>query len=275
MQAILAIGTSAGGARPKALIAYNEATGQVRSGQLDTDLGFGHWLLKFDGVAASGDHGLTDPQGWGVIEYAYSRLAAAAGVTMSDCRLLAENGRHHFMTRRFDRPEGGGKRHVQTLGALEHVSYNEPGTYSYEQALLLARRLGLGTPIVEQLFRRMVFNIVARNQDDHVKNIAFLMDRDGTWSLAPAYDLTYAKDPGNRWLNSHQMTLAGKRDNFTAADLRAAAKLAGLPRGRDRVIFDEVAGAVAEWPRIAQDEGIERDRVAAVAAAHRLTLPAG
>jgi serine/threonine-protein kinase HipA len=273
MKAILAIGTSAGGARPKALIAYNEATGQVRSGQLDAGPGFGHWLLKFDGVAASGDHGLTDPQGWGVIEYAYSRLAAAAGVTMSDCHLLAENGRHHFMTRRFDRPEGRGKLHVQTLGALEHVSYNEPGTYSYEQALLLARRLGLSTPIVEQLFRRMVFNIVARNQDDHVKNIAFLMDRDGTWSLAPAYDLTYANDPGNRWLNSHQMTLAGQRDNFTAADLRAAAKLAGLPRGRDRVIFDEVAGAVAEWPRIAQDEGIERDRAAAIAAAHRLTLP--
>ena len=275
MKAILAIGTSAGGARPKALIAYNEATGQVRSGQLDTGPGFGHWLLKFDGVAASGDHGLTDPQGWGLIEYAYSRLAAAAEVTMSDCRLLAENGRHHFMTRRFDRPEAGGKLHVQTLGALEHVSYNEPGTYSYEQALLLARRLGLGTPVVEQLFRRMVFNIVARNQDDHVKNIAFLMDRDGTWSLAPAYDLTYANDPGNRWLNSHQMTLAGRRDGFTAADLRAAAKLAGLPRGRDRTIFGEVAAAVAEWPRIAQEEGIDPDRVAVIAAGHRLTLPAG
>ena len=131
---------------------------------------------------------------------------------MTECRLLEENGRRHFMTRRFDRPDDGGKLHMQTVGALEHVSYNEPGTYSYEQVLLLIRRLGLGTPVVEQQFRRMVFNVVARNQDDHVKNIAFLMDRQGAWSLAPAYDVIWAWKPGNPWLDSHQMSINGKRD---------------------------------------------------------------
>ena len=150
---------------------------------------------------------------------------------MTECRLLEENGRRHFMTRRFDRPDNGGKLHMQTVGALEHVSYNEPGTYSYEQALLLIRRLGLGTPVVEQQFRRMVFNVVARNQDDHVKNIAFLMDRQGAWSLAPAYDVIWAWKPGNLWLDSHQMSINGKRNGFTVADLRAVAARGG-PQAR-------------------------------------------
>ena len=185
MKAILAVGSSAGGARPKAFIAYNEATGQVRSGQVEAGAGFRQWLLKFDGVSRAGDHGLTDPEGWGAVEYAYSKMARAAGIEMTECRLLEEHGRRHFMTRRFDRPDDGGKLHMQTVGALEQVSYNEPGTYSYEQLMLLVRRLGLGTPAVEQQFRRMVFNVVARNQDDHVKNVAFLMDREGAWSLAP------------------------------------------------------------------------------------------
>jgi serine/threonine-protein kinase HipA len=275
MRAILSLGTSAGGARPKAIIAYDEATGQVRSGQLAAAPGFTHWLLKFDGVAGAGDHGLADPQGWGVIEYVYAQLARDAGVEMTECRLLEEHGRRHFMTRRFDRPEGGPKLHVQTVGALEHASYNEPGTYSYERAILLARRLGLATPAVEQLFRRMVFNVVARNQDDHVKNIAYMMGPDGRWALAPAYDLTYANVPGNRWLNRHQMTLAGKRDGFTMADLAAVATVGGLARGRYRRIFGEVAEAVATWGRRAASEGIDPDRAAAIARAHRLTLPAG
>src|ERR1039458_7820371 len=221
MKAILAIGSSAGGARPKAFIAYNDATGLLRSGQVEAGEGFRHWLLKFDGVSHAGDHGLTDPKGWGAVEYAYSKMARAAGIEMTECRLLEENGRRHFMTRRFDRPEAGGKLHMQTVGALEHASYNEPGAYSYEQALLLIRRLGLGTPVAEQQFRRMVFNVVARNQDDHVKNIAFLMDRAGAWSLAPAYDMIWAWKPGNPWLDSHQMSINGKRDRFTVADLRA------------------------------------------------------
>jgi serine/threonine-protein kinase HipA len=270
MKAILAVGSSAGGARPKAFIAYNDATGQVRSGQVDVAAGFRHWLLKFDGVSSSGDHGLTDPQGWGAVEYAYSQMAQVAGVEMSECRLLEEHGRRHFMTRRFDRPDGGGKLHMQTVGALEHVSYNEPGAYSYEQVLLLIRRMGLGTPVVEQQYRRMVFNVVARNQDDHVKNIAFLMDRQGAWSLAPAYDVIWAWKPGNVWLDSHQMSINGKRDRFTVADLRAVAEVAGLKRGRAEAILAEVGEAVAGWAEIAHRVGVEERMAGEIARSHRL-----
>jgi serine/threonine-protein kinase HipA len=273
MKAILAVGSSAGGARPKAFIAYNDATGQVRSGQVDPGDGFRHWLLKFDGVSRAGDHGLTDPHGWGAVEYAYSKLARAAGIEMTECRLLEENGRRHFMTRRFDRPDAGGKLHVQTVGALEHVSYNEPGSYSYEQVLLLIRRLGLGTPVVEQQFRRMVFNVVARNQDDHVKNIAFLMDRDGAWMLAPAYDVIWAWKPGNLWLDSHQMSINGKRDGFTVADLRAVAAIAGLKRGRADAILAEVAAVVASWSEVADDVGVDEQMAEQIARSHRLELP--
>ena len=275
MKAILAVGSSAGGARPKAFIAYNDATGQVRSGQLLLGEGFRHWLLKFDGVSRAGDHGLTDPQGWGAIEYAYANMARVAGIEMSECRLLEENGRRHFMTRRFDRPDAGGKLHMQTVGALEHASYNEPGTYSYEQALLLIRRLGLGTPDVEQQFRRMVFNVVARNQDDHVKNIAFLMDRTGAWSLAPAYDVVWAWQPGNLWLDSHQMSINGKRDGFTVADLRAVADVGGLKRGGAESILAEVVAAVAGWSEIAEPLGIDESMVERIADSHRLRLPSG
>lgn len=273
MKAILAVGSSAGGARPKAFIAYNEVSGQVRSGQLDAGESFRQWVLKFDGVRQAGDHGLTDPQGWGAVEYAYSKLARAAGIEMTDCRLLQEHGRRHFMTRRFDRPDGGGKLHMQTVGALEHISYNEPGSYSYEQLMLLIRRLGLGTPVVQQQFRRMVFNLVARNQDDHVKNTAFLMDRDGGWRLAPAYDLTWAWSPGNRWLDTHQMTINGKRDGFTVADLRAVSEVAGLPRGRAERILAEVTEVVSGWPAVAEEVGVETQLAQRIADSHRLALP--
>jgi serine/threonine-protein kinase HipA len=274
MKAILAVGSSAGGARAKAFIAYNETTGQVRSGQVQVGEGFRHWLLKFDGVSSSGDHGLTDPQGWGAMEYAYWRMATAAGIEMTECRLLEEHGRRHFMTRRFDRPEDGGKLHMQTVGALDHVSYNEPGTYSYEQVLLLIRRLGLGTPVAEQEFRRMVFNVVARNQDDHVKNTAFLMDRDGAWSLAPAYDMVWAWRPGNPWLDSHQMSINGRRDGFTVADLRAVAAVAGLRRGRAEAILTEVSDVVASWPLIAAEVGVAEQMAVQIGRSHRLRLPA-
>jgi serine/threonine-protein kinase HipA len=275
MKAILAIGSSAGGARPKAFIAYNDATGQVRSGQVAVGEGFRHWLLKFDGVSHAGDHGLADPEGWGAVEYAYSRMARTAGIEMTECRLLEEHGRRHFMTRRFDRPDGGGKLHMQTVGALEHVSYNEPGTYSYEQVLLLIRRLGLGTPVVEQQFRRMVFNVVARNQDDHVKNIAFLMDREGAWSLAPAYDVIWAWRPGNLWLDSHQMSINGKRDGFTVADLRAVATVAGLTRGRAEAILADVVAVVARWSDVAEEVGVGERMAEQIARSHRLQLPPG
>ncbi len=275
MKAILAVGSSAGGARPKAFIAYNDATGQVRSGQVQVGVGYRQWILKFDGVSRAGDHGLTDPEGWGAVEYGYSKMATAAGIEMMECRLLEENGRRHFMTRRFDRPEDGEKLHMQTVGALEQVSYNEPGTYSYEQLLQLIRRLGLGTPAVEQQFRRMVFNVVARNQDDHVKNVAFLMGPEGAWLLAPAYDVIWAWKPGNPWLDSHQMSINGKRSGFTVADLREVAGVAGLKRGRAQVILAEVTAAVAGWTAIAEQLGVDEKMAEQIARSHRLTVPTG
>jgi serine/threonine-protein kinase HipA len=272
---ILSVGASAGGARAKAVIAWNRGTNEVRSGQLD-DLspGFEHWLLKFDGVAGNRDKDvLADPQGYGAIEYAYSLMARDAGIVMSDCRLLEENGRRHFMTRRFDRGTDGAKRHMQSLGALAHFDFNQPGAYSYEQAFLASRRLGLSTPVLEQLFRRMIFNVVARNQDDHVKNIAFLMDRAGVWELAPAYDITYAYRPSSAWTDKHQMTLNGKRDGFTLADFRAAAQTASLPRSAAARIVREVAEVVSEWELYAGRAQVDGEHIRRIAPSLRLSFP--
>lgn len=237
---ILQVGTSAGGARAKAVIAWNPETNEVRSGQVEAGDGFGYWLLKFDGVSNNKDRGLADPQGYGAVEFAYSEMAKAAGISMTDCRLLPEGGRRHFMTRRFDRTEAGGKLHMQSLAALAHYDYCSPDSYTYEQAFQVMRRLGLPMDQMEELFRRMTFNVVARNQDDHVKNIAFLMDREGVWSLAPAYDVTWAMDPTNKWLRQHQMSVNGRRDDFTRADLEACAATASINAARARAIIDEV-----------------------------------
>lgn len=269
---ILRVGTSAGGARAKAVIAWNPETGVVRSGQVRAGDGFEQWLLKFDGVDGSGDKGLTDPLGWGAIEYSYALMARAAGIEMSPCRLLEENGRRHFMTRRFDRTADGGKLHMQSLGALGHHDYNLAGAHSYEQALLAIRRLGLGMAAIEEQFRRMAFNLLARNQDDHVKNIAFLMDRSGAWRLSPAYDVTYAWEPGHRWVGSHQMTVNGKRDAFARADLQAVADGAAMARGRWAEIVAEAAAAVARWPEFAAEARVPEDAVARIARGHRLDL---
>jgi len=220
----------------------------VRSGQIPAGAGFEYWLLKFDGVAGNKDKELEDPRSYGAIEYAYSLMAKAAGVTMSECRLLSEHGRRHFMTRRFDRLEGGGKLHMQSLCALAHFDFNSPGAYAYEQALLIMRQLGLPAGAVEEQFRRMAFNIIARNQDDHVKNIAFLMDKAGNWSLSPAFDMSYSYNPTGIWTARHQMTMNGKRDEFTLADFRACARSASMKRGRAGSIVDEVRAAVMKWP---------------------------
>ncbi|WP_221029313.1 type II toxin-antitoxin system HipA family toxin [Actomonas aquatica] len=267
---ILRVGTSAGGARAKAVIAWNPTTQEVRSGQVDAGAGFEYWLLKFDGVSANRDKELDDPQGYGAIEYAYHLMARAAGITMSDCRLLEENGRRHFMTRRFDRTASGDKLHMQSLGGLAHLDFNAAGASSYEQALQVIRQLGLPMAAVEEQFRRMVFNVVARNQDDHVKNIAFLMDRRGRWSLAPAYDVMYAYNPGGPWTATHQMTVNGKRDGFTVADFEACAKVGLMQRGRTRAILQEVVTAVRRWPEFGEQAGVSETWIRQVAAAHRL-----
>jgi serine/threonine-protein kinase HipA len=256
---ILRVGTSAGGARAKAVITWNPATNEVRSGQVKADPGFEHWLLKFDGVAGNRDKELEDPKGYGVIEHAYYRMATDAGIAMNECRLLEENGRRHFMTRRFDRRPDGEKIHMQSLGALAHFDYNLAGAYAYEQALLVIRQMGLPMSAVEEQFRRMVFNIVARNQDDHVKNIAFLMDKAGNWSLAPAFDMTYSFQPTGMWTSTHQMALNGKRDDFTLEDFRAAAETASLKRGRAEAIVEEVRRAVSRWPEYSDEAGVSAD----------------
>lgn len=264
LQDILRVGTSAGGARAKAVIAWNPATNEVRSGQVPAGEGFEYWVLKFDGVRGNRDKELEDPQGYGVIEYAYAHMARDAGIEMSECRLFEENGRRHFMTRRFDRLPDGQKLHMQSLGALAHFDYNLAGAYGYEQALQVIRELGLPMHATEQQFRRMVFNIVARNQDDHVKNIAFLMDKTGAWSLAPAFDVTYSYNPAGLWTSTHQMTLNGKRDDFTLEDFKACARTASMKRGRAETIVREVQDAVVRWRDYADAAGVDpamRDRI--------------
>jgi serine/threonine-protein kinase HipA len=274
LKEILRVGTSAGGARPKALIALNPETNEVRSGQLDVDPGFEHWILKFDGIEDS-TRDLGASRGYGAIEWAYSEMARSAGIEMTECRLLPENGRHHFMTRRYDRTASGDKLHMQSLAALAHLDFRQPGANSYEQALLVIRRLVLPREDVEQQFLRMVFNVVARNQDDHVKNIAFLMDRDGRWSLSPAFDLVYAYNPAGRWTTQHQMSINGKRDEFTVEDLRQVAELASIKRGKVEETLARVTEAVRNWPEVAAGAGIEDNRAARIGHTHRLKLPRG
>jgi serine/threonine-protein kinase HipA len=253
---ILRVGTSAGGARAKAVIAWNPSTNEVRSGQIAAGEGFEYWLLKFDGVSGNRDKELDDPQGFGVIEYAYSRMARDCGIDISECRLFEEQGRRHFMTRRFDRLAGSEKLHMQSLGGLAHFDFNQAGAYGYEQALLVIRQLGLPMSSIEQQFRRMAFNILARNQDDHVKNIAFLMDKAGHWSLSPAFDLTYSFNPAGNWTASHQMTMNGKRDGFTLDDFKACARAAAMKRGRAEAIVEEVRRTVSRWPDYADEAGV-------------------
>jgi serine/threonine-protein kinase HipA len=263
---ILRVGTSAGGARAKAVIAWNPQTGEVRSGQVKAGSGFEYWLMKFDGVSGNKDKEQEDPKGYGAIEYAYYRMAVDAGITMSPSRLFEENGRRHFMTKRFDRLDGGDKLHMQSLCGMAHYDFNQAGAYGYEQALQIIRRLGLPMAAIEEQFRRMVFNIVARNQDDHVKNIAFLMDRTGKWSLSPAFDMTYSYQPNGQWTALHQMTLNGKRDGFTLDDFRACAQNASMKRGRAETIVAEVQGVVARWLDYADEARVnpaQRDKIQA------------
>jgi serine/threonine-protein kinase HipA len=207
------------------------------------------------------------PQDFGRLEYTYSLMATASGLQMSECRLYEEGPRAHFMTRRFDRSAEGEKIHAQTLCALAHYDYNQPAAYSYEQAFQVMRNLRLPYTAAEQFYRRMVFNVVARNQDDHTKNISFLINAAGQWQLAPAYDVAYAYQPGNRWTNQHQMALNGKRDNFTRADLKAVARQMNIRRADE--LIDEVLTHVAQWPEFAASAGMTEERTTVIGNAHR------
>lgn len=262
---IIRVGTSAGGIRPKAVIALNDKTKEVRSGQVDAPDGFDYWVLKFDGIK---DDSLGDPAGYGRIEYAYYKMAMSSGIKMTECRLLEENGRAHFMTRRFDRTKDKGKLHMQSLCAVAHFDFNDPGAYSYEQAFQIMRELKLPHSDAEQQFQRMVFNVVARNQDDHTKNITFLMDKSGQWHLSPAYDVIYSYNPSGDYTSKHQMSINGKRDDFFKDDLILLGKEINI-KSIDRII-DDIVEVVSNWPKLAKDAGVEASRIKSIGKTHRL-----
>ncbi len=269
LQDILCVGTSAGGARAKAIIAWNQKTNEVRSGQVKAGKGFSYWLLKFDGVSGNRDKELEDPTGYGLIEHAYSHMAKKAGIDMEESRLLKEDGRSHFMTRRFDRTDTGQKIHMQSFCAMEHFDFKKAGAHSYEQVLRTIRKLGMPMLMIEEQFRRMAFNIIGRNQDDHVKNIAFLMDRSGNWSLSPAFDMTYSYNPQGDWTSRHQMSLNGKRDDFTIEDFKACARNVSMQRGRAEEIVRQVQEAVLQWNHFADESNVPSEVADGIGKAHR------
>lgn len=263
LEQILQIGTSAGGARAKAIINWNEQRNIILPGHMQPQDGFDGWLIKFDGVSENRDKELADPLGYGRIEYAYYLLAVKAGIEMMESRLLEEGGRAHFMTKRFDRV-GGDKLHMTSLCGLGHFDFNDPAATSYEQAFVLARQLQVPREHVAQLFKRMVFNVVFRNQDDHTKNIAFLMDRSGAWQLSPAFDVAYSYNPNGLWTSKHQMSINGKRDDFIVSDFLSAAEQTGLPKQRIRKCIDEVLTVLPLWANCAQAAGVSGEMIEAI-----------
>lgn len=259
MMSLLSVGMSAGGARPKAVLAFNEDFTQVRSGQTNVPSGFTHYLMKFDGVSEHNKNQETfgDPLGYGAMEFVYHLMANKCGVDMMPCRLLHEGNRRHFITQRFDRIKNS-KVHVQTLNGLAHIDYKKPGSFSYAELFGIARQLKLSAVDAEQLFKRMTFNIIARNHDDHSKNFAFMLKQDrlkkDKWSLAPAYDLAYSYKPGSKWVNSHWMSLNGKRDNFTRSDFYSLEKLSPIFNKRKiDDIIDSTIEHVSTWRQLAEE----------------------
>ncbi len=248
---IIQVGTSAGGARAKAAIAWNPVTDEIRPGQFDVEPGFEHWLLKFDGMGA--DRELGGTQDYGRIEYAYYLMATAAGIAMSPCRLLEENGRAHFMTRRFDR-QGNRKHHLHSLCAMAHLDYKQKASHDYNQLLQTVVRLGLDYAALEEAFRRMAFNVMAANCDDHTKNISFLLREGERWELAPAYDVTYAFNPAGEWTWQHLMAVNGKFSGISQSDLLAMADRFGV--GTAPKVVQQVRDAVAAWPDFAMQAGV-------------------
>ena len=268
LSAILQVGTSAGGARPKAVIGINASRTQIRSGQVDLPAGFEHYILKFDGVVehSRGHETFGDAQGFGRMEYAYYLMARDAGINISHSELLLDGNRAHFMTRRFDRV-GNKKIHYQSLCAMDHADYNLPGHYSYEQLFSLLRSLRFSKRQALELYRRMVFNIVARNHDDHSKNFAFILNDQQQWALAPAFDIVYSYKPGSKWVNSHQLSLNGKRDDFVREDLMMPAEKFRKEAG---TIIEEVVEVVSQWPSYAAQAGVSAEFTEEIQRRHRL-----
>ena len=253
MREILKIGTSAGGARPKAVIAYNEKNGEIRSGQTRVPEGFEHWLIKLDGVS---DIQLGSSHGYGRVEYAYYLMATDCGIEMTSCKLLEENGRAHFMTKRFDREGNYTKHHTQTFCAIKHYDYNRITSYSYEQLFQTMRELKLTYAEAEQMFRRMVFNVVARNCDDHTKNFSFILKQGGRWELAPAYDICHAYRPGSEWVSQHALSIGGRNKHITRKHLVAIGQSIGCKKAEE--IVDEINEKVCQWNNYATEAGVAK-----------------
>jgi len=254
MKALIKIGTSAGGARPKAVVAYNKKTKEVRSGQTRAPKGFEHWLIKLDGVSGAQ---FGDSQGWGRVEYAYYLMAKECGIDMSECELLEENNRAHFMTKRFDRQENNIRHHIQTLCAIQHYDYNNIYGYSYEQVFQTMRLLRLKYPEAEQMFRRMVFNVLATNCDDHTKNFSFRLKQDGNWRLSPAYDVCYSYDPENVWVNQQTLSINGKHRNIGKEDLMTVAKANNIKKGEK--IIKDINTVVKNWKYFASRAKVKNE----------------
>lgn len=253
---ILRLGTSAGGQRAKAIIAYNKDTGEVRSGQVPVPEGFDYYLIKLDGVSA--EAGFKETENFGRLEYSFSLLAKECGIEMTDCSLIEENGRAHFLTKRFDRANGE-KIHMQTLCGIAHYDFRLRRAYSYEQAFNVMRRLRLPYSQAEEMFLRMVFNVVIRNQDDHTKNISFLMDKTGKWTLSPAYDIGFAYNPKGSWTDTHQMSINGKFDDITRQDLLVCAASNNIKNAAE--IIDKVCETTAKWPEMAKNCGVPQKMI--------------
>lgn len=257
---LIKTGTSAGGARAKALIAWNESTGDIRSGQINAGDGYSYWLLKFGTVSNNKDKDVdADDKEYQKIEYAYSLMTKDAGIDMSECRLIKSTEGLHFATKRFDRDSVTGKKiHMQSLGAIAHFDFNDPGAHSYEETAVIMRKIGLKQDAIEQLFKRIVFNEVSKNYDDHVKNISFLMDRKGIWTLSPAYDMTFSYNPQSIWTSKHQMRINGKRDHLTLNDLIECGKSLDIKEAQIHKILEHIIAVVREWPQYAKYVGLSQ-----------------
>lgn len=266
MAQLIQVGTSAGGARAKAVLAINPQTKEIRSGQLELPQNFEHWIIKFDGVNQTN---LKDPQGYGRIEYAYHKMAEDCGIQMMPCELWEENGRAHFLTKRFDRANGE-KLHIQSLCAIAHFDYNNPNTYSYEQAFQTMRRMRMPFSDAEEQFKRMVFNVLSRNCDDHTKNISFVMDQQGKWGLSPAYDMTFAYNPSGQWTRRHQMAVNGKREKIDMNDLLEIAGSINLKKGKE--IIRRNLDVLKNWKTYAREAGVPGNHADQISTYHITSL---
>lgn len=272
MEQLIKVGTSAGGARAKALIAWNEEKQDIRSGQIDVGEGYSYWLLKFGNIENNRDKDKeADRKEYTKIEYAYSMMTKDAGIDMTECRMIKTEEGVHFATKRFDREDKTGKKiHMQSLGGIAHFDFNDPGAHSYEQAVGVMRKLKLPQTDIEQLFRRMIFNEIAKNYDDHVKNISFLMDRQGKWSLAPAYDMTFSYNPGSIWTSQHQMKINGKRENIEIKDFFACGNNMDISNKKIKSILEQVVQAVSKWREYAQKAELKEEHMLEIGKYHKL-----